>query len=109
MWSPFFGWYASKARMIVVDRAGQASALRKMVAEAKLRFADGRQLVIFPEGTRGEPGVPRDYNPGIAAPYTALAVAVHPVAPNAAVPWHTPVSPRTHRHTFLHDTYYKPP
>src|SRR3546814_691246 len=87
MWSPFFGWYASKARMIVVDRAGQASALRKMVAEAKLRFADGRQLVIFPEGTRGEPGVPGDYKPGIAALYRELEVAVHPVATNAGVHW----------------------
>jgi 1-acyl-sn-glycerol-3-phosphate acyltransferase len=56
MWIPFFGWYAYKGRMIEVDRSAQAAALRKMVADAKNRFADERQLVIFPEGTRGAPG-----------------------------------------------------
>jgi 1-acyl-sn-glycerol-3-phosphate acyltransferase len=87
MWIPFFGWYATKARMIAVDRAGHATALRKMVAEAKVRFADGRQLVIFPEGHRGEPGVAGDYKPGIAALYRELDVPVHPVATNAGVHW----------------------
>jgi 1-acyl-sn-glycerol-3-phosphate acyltransferase len=87
MWIPFFGWYAAKGGMIVVDRAGHATALRKMVVEAKDRFADGRQLVIFPEGTRGEPGVPGDYKPGIAALYRELEVPVHPVATNAGVHW----------------------
>jgi 1-acyl-sn-glycerol-3-phosphate acyltransferase len=87
MWIPFFGWYATKARMIAVDRAGHATALRKMVAEAKVRFAAGRQLVIFPEGHRGEPGVAGDYKPGIAALYRELNVPVHPVATNAGVHW----------------------
>ena len=87
MWIPFFGWYARKARMIVVDRAGHATALRKMVAEAKERFADDRQLLIFPEGTRSAPGVPGDYKPGIAALYRELNVPVHPVATNAGVHW----------------------
>jgi 1-acyl-sn-glycerol-3-phosphate acyltransferase len=87
MWIPFFGWYAAKARMIEVDRAGQAAALRKMIADAKDRFADQRQLVIFPEGHRGEPGVAGDYKPGIAALYRELEVAVHPMATNAGVHW----------------------
>jgi 1-acyl-sn-glycerol-3-phosphate acyltransferase len=87
MWIPFFGWYAMKAQMIAVDRAGQAAALRKMVADAKDRFADERQLVIFPEGHRGEPGVAGDYKPGIAALYRELDVDVYPVATNAGVHW----------------------
>jgi len=87
MWIPFFGWYAQKARMISVDRAGAATALRKMVADAKERFADERQLVIFPEGTRGPPGVPGDYKPGIAALYRELDIEVHPMATNAGVHW----------------------
>jgi 1-acyl-sn-glycerol-3-phosphate acyltransferase len=87
MWIPFLGWYAYKGRMIVVDRSAQAAALRKMVADAKERFADERQLVIFPEGTRGEPGIPGDYKPGIAALYRELDVPVYPVATNAGVHW----------------------
>ena len=87
MWIPLFGWYARKARMIEVDRAGHAAALRKMVAEAGERFADERQLVIFPEGHRGEPGVAGDYKPGIAALYREIDVEVIPVATNAGVHW----------------------
>ncbi len=87
MWIPFLGWYATKGRMIVVDRAGHAQALKKMVREARERFGDERQLVIFPEGTRGAPGVPGDYKPGIAALYRELNVPVYPVATNAGVHW----------------------
>ena len=87
MWIPLFGWYAMKARMISVDRSGHSAALRKMVADAKQRFADNRQLVIFPEGHRGEPGTPGDYKPGIAALYREIDVPVTPVATNCGVHW----------------------
>jgi len=87
MWIPFFGWYAQKARMIVVDREGHAAALKKLVRDAKDRFAHDRQLIIFPEGTRGDPGVAGDYKPGIAALYRELDLPVHPVATNSGVHW----------------------
>lgn len=87
MWIPFLGWYATKADMIVVDRAGHSAALRKLVKDAKARFAEHRQLVIFPEGTRQPPGAEPDYKPGIAALYRELDVPVHPVATNAGVHW----------------------
>ena len=87
MWIPFFGWYAQKGRMISIDRSGHAKTLRKLIVDARERFAAGRQLVIFPEGTRGEPGVPGDYKPGIAALYRELDVPVHPVATNAGIHW----------------------
>jgi len=87
LWIPIFGWYARKAGMIIIDRGGHSTALRRMVAEAKLRFAEDRQLVIFPEGTRGDPGRRGDYKPGIAALYRELDVPVHPVATNAGVHW----------------------
>jgi 1-acyl-sn-glycerol-3-phosphate acyltransferase len=87
VWIPFLAWYGLKLGCIVVDRAAHATALRKMVADAKLRFQDKRQLVIFPEGSRGEPGVAGDYKPGIAALYRDLDVPVHPVATNSGVHW----------------------
>jgi 1-acyl-sn-glycerol-3-phosphate acyltransferase len=86
-WIPFLGWYANKADMIFVDRAGHATALRKMVADAKARLVAGRQLVIFPEGTRTEPGTPGDYKPGIAALYRELDLPCHPMATNSGVHW----------------------
>jgi 1-acyl-sn-glycerol-3-phosphate acyltransferase len=84
---PFFGWYAIKAGMVRVDRAGHAAALKKLVKDAKDRFRDDRQLIIFPEGTRGEPGQTGDYKPGIAALYRELDLWVHPVATNSGVCW----------------------
>lgn len=87
MWIPFFGWYAKKSRMIVVDREGHAAALKQLVRDAKDRFQDGRQLLIFPEGTRGTPGVKGDYKPGVAALYREIDVPVHPVATNSGVHW----------------------
>ncbi len=87
MWIPFFGWYAQKADMIVVDRQAHSAALKKMVRDAKARLAEPRQLLIFPEGTRGPPGVKGEYKPGIAALYRELNLPVHPVATNSGVHW----------------------
>lgn len=86
-WIPWFGWYAAKVGTISVDRSAGASALKKMVAEAKALFPKGRQVVIFPEGHRGVPGVAGDYKPGVAALYRELDVPVHPVATNSGVHW----------------------
>ena len=86
-WIPWFGWYAAKVGTIDIDRGAGASALKQMVREAKAMFAMGRQVVIFPEGHRGEPGVAGDYKPGVAALYRELDVPVHPVATNSGVHW----------------------
>lgn len=86
-WIPWFGWYAAKVGTIDIDRGAGASALKQMVREAKALFAKGRQVVIFPEGHRGEPGVAGDYKPGVAALYRELDVPVCPVATNSGVHW----------------------
>ena len=87
MWIPWFSWYARRAGMIGVDRNAGATALKKLVKDSKDRFARGQQVVIFPEGTRGEAGVAGDYKPGIAALYREIDVAVVPVATNSGVHW----------------------
>lgn len=87
MWIPWFGWYARKVGTIVIDRSGGANTLRQMVREARELFEDGRQVVIFPEGTRGEPGVKGIYQPGVAGLYRELDVPVHPVATNSGLHW----------------------
>jgi len=87
MWIPFLGWYSLKTKMIVIDREGHATALRKLVKDGLERFAEKRQLVIFPEGTRGKPGVAGDYKPGIAALYREFGVPCVPVATNSGVHW----------------------
>jgi 1-acyl-sn-glycerol-3-phosphate acyltransferase len=84
---PVFGWFIQKVGMIAVDRAGKAAALKKMVRDANDRFAQGRQIIIFPEGTRVAPGEHKPYQPGIAALYGQLNVPVVPVALNSGLYW----------------------
>lgn len=87
LWIPFVGWYALKVRMISVDRAAAAKALRAMVAHARQRLEYGRSIVIFPEGTRHSPGNSPDYKSGIAALYTRLDRPCVPVAVNSGLFW----------------------
>lgn len=84
---PVYGWLMKKAAMVPVDRTDGARALRTMVRTARDRLADGRHIVIFPEGTRTAPGTHRAYHPGVAALYTQLGVPVVPVALNSGVYW----------------------
>jgi 1-acyl-sn-glycerol-3-phosphate acyltransferase len=84
---PLFGWHGLKADMIVVDRDGHSAALKKLVRDAKDRMKGARQIVIFPEGTRGDVGQPGDYKPGIAALYRELDMPVTPLALNCGGHW----------------------
>ncbi|MDX1424944.1 MAG: lysophospholipid acyltransferase family protein [Kiloniellales bacterium] len=84
---PVYGWLMSKAAMVPVDRAAGAKALRDMVRAARARIAEGRNIVIFPEGTRTAPGQRRRYHPGVAALYSQLSLPVVPVALNSGLYW----------------------
>jgi len=84
---PFFGWFAWKTKMIAVDRAAHAKALKDMVRQTRARLAEGRQILIFPEGTRTTPGEPADYKPGVAAIYRDVEAPCWPIATNSGVHW----------------------
>jgi len=84
---PFFGWYAMKLENIKVDRSAGAKALRNMLKQAKTRAAEGRQIVIFPQGTRLSPGEPDTYKPGVAGLYGAMKAPCVPVALNSGLFW----------------------
>jgi 1-acyl-sn-glycerol-3-phosphate acyltransferase len=84
---PVYGWFASKTEMIAIDREGGAKTLRAMVQAARSALDDGRQIVIFPEGTRKAPGDPPDYQPGVAGLYRDLGVSCTPMATNSGQVW----------------------
>jgi 1-acyl-sn-glycerol-3-phosphate acyltransferase len=86
-WIPFHGWFSHKFKMIPVDRDKGPSALRRMLVEAKTRAAAGREIIIFPEGTRRAPGAPPDYKTGVFLLYEALGVPCVPVALNSGLFW----------------------
>ncbi len=87
MYMPAFGWYAWRTKMVAVRREDAAKALRAMARDCSARIAEGRQIVIFPEGTRSEPGVDPDYKPGVAALYRDLKQPCHLLATNSGQFW----------------------
>lgn len=88
LWYPALGWYALKTRMIPIDRGGTSKTLKKMLREAKIRTDQGRQVLIYPEGTRQPAGATLDYkSAGITALYSHLGVPVLPLATNSGLCW----------------------
>ncbi len=88
-WIPFFGWYLWKARMIPVNRGAGAKTLTKMteIARRRIRDGEGRQLIIFPEGTRRPVGAEPRYKFGVAQVYVDCEVPCVPVALNSGLFW----------------------
>src|SRR5262249_44128674 len=84
---PFYGWYGRKMEMIPIDRSAGGSAIRRMHAAASRAVAHDRPIVIFPEGTRKQPGDRPDYKPGVAGLYLQLDVPCVPVAHNSGLFW----------------------
>jgi 1-acyl-sn-glycerol-3-phosphate acyltransferase len=88
-WIPVFGWLTIKAGMIPVRR-GRSGALAELKRSAA-RVRRGRQVIIFPEGTRRAPGAEPAYRLGVAHLYESLEVPCIPVALNSGLFW-----PRRH-------------
>ncbi|WP_243370381.1 lysophospholipid acyltransferase family protein [Microvirga solisilvae] len=87
MWIPFFGWYLRKADCVPVNRKAGSSALVQMTAKAKDEAQHGRQIIIFPEGTRRPPGAPAAYKYGVAHLYQNLGFPCIPVGLNSGLYW----------------------
>ena len=87
LWIPFFGWCAAKAEMIPVDRGRRSQALAAMTERAREETAKGREIIIFPEGTRRAPGAEPKYKFGVAFLYTELGIPCVPVALNSGLFW----------------------
>lgn len=84
---PLYGWYALKGGMVSIDRGSGPNAIRKLVRQGREVAAQGRPIVIFPEGSRMAPGAPPAYKPGAAALYTQLDIPCVPVALNSGLFW----------------------
>lgn len=85
--APVFGWYAVTTGHIPIDREANATALRSLMKTARVRRDQGRQIFIFPEGTRTAPHAPPDYKPGVAALYRDLGVPCTPIALDTGKVW----------------------
>ncbi len=88
MWIPIFGWFTIKGGMVPIDRKAGSAALAAMNARAREEVRErGRQIIIFPEGTRRAPGAEPAYKYGMAHLYASLGVPILPVALNSGLYW----------------------
>jgi 1-acyl-sn-glycerol-3-phosphate acyltransferase len=86
-WIPIFGWFTIKGRMVPVQRGAGSQTLTNMIERARIELSRGRQLVIFPEGTRRAPGAEPRYKYGVAQLYAAEGVPCIPIALNSGLFW----------------------
>ncbi len=84
---PLFGWLIWKANQIPVDRGKKGEALASITGGARKAAALGRQVMIFPEGTRRAVEAPPDYKYGVTHLYTELGIPCQPVALNSGMFW----------------------
>lgn len=84
---PLIGWYLSRGGMVAIDRSKGTRAMSLMNAAALEAIRGGRQLIIFPEGTRRPVGADPAYKQGLSHLYVALKVPCLPVALNTGLFW----------------------
>lgn len=82
---PFWGGAARGYGAIIVNREASAQAMRSMMKAGKAAVAEGRSILIFPEGTRVEPGTTPPLKPGMAGLYRMLGLPVVPIAMDSGV------------------------
>ena len=86
-WIPLFGWYLKKQRMVPVDRSARGKVMAAVMERTKDEMRSGRQLIIYPEGTRRPPGAAPEYKYGIARLYRDLGVPVVPIVMHPGLFW----------------------
>jgi 1-acyl-sn-glycerol-3-phosphate acyltransferase len=84
---PLFGWLTRRYGVIPVDRAAGAKALRAMMEHGRELAAEGRAVIIYPEGTRVSPGSAPPLRSGFAGLYRSLGLPVVPVAVDSGRLW----------------------
>lgn len=84
---PLFGWYLKGAEQIAIDRSQGGPALAQVVAQSRVLLAEGRQVFIFPEGTRRPVGAEPRYKFGVAQIYAETGAPCLPIALNSGLFW----------------------
>jgi len=84
---PIWGPYLKSTGMIPIDRGAGRRAVGPMMEASEKAKAEGRPIVIFPQGTRIPVGVKRSYKAGVAALYHQLALPILPLALNSGLFW----------------------
>lgn len=84
---PLYGRFCEKSGMIPIDRDAGPKSMRELLKRTKSAIEQQRSVIIFPEGSRSEPGSHHSYQPGIFGIYKVLKKPVVPVALNTGLYW----------------------
>jgi 1-acyl-sn-glycerol-3-phosphate acyltransferase len=84
---PIWGRYLKQTGMIPIDRGAGAKAVGGMLEASAKAKAEGRPIVIFPQGTRVAAGATRAYKAGVVALYNELKLPIVPLALDSGLFW----------------------
>ncbi|MEI4262175.1 lysophospholipid acyltransferase family protein [Roseovarius sp. D0-M9] len=84
---PVLSWYLRHSPMIIIDRETGSAAFKMMLKQGRAALAEGRPLLLFPQGSRMLPGEPIRFRRGIELLYTQLGTPVLPVVVNSGDFW----------------------
>jgi 1-acyl-sn-glycerol-3-phosphate acyltransferase len=84
---PFFGWALRLLHPIAIDRSRKGRSLQQLLEQGKVNLNNGYSVLVFPEGTRVNPGVEKKYSAGGAELAIGAGKLILPVAHNAGLYW----------------------
>jgi|TARA_B110000503_G_scaffold31186_1_gene50353 1-acyl-sn-glycerol-3-phosphate acyltransferase len=86
-WIPFFGWALYFMHPIAINRSNPREALKQILSQGLQRLASGKNVLIYPEGTRLPLGEIGRYGRSGAALAIAAGVQIIPISHNAGYCW----------------------
>lgn len=87
MWIPVLGFALLVMRVIPINRKGRRSAINQVIAKGSERLQQGINVMIYPEGTRVEPGRNGRFGRSGSFLATSAGVPIVPIAHNAGDFW----------------------
>jgi 1-acyl-sn-glycerol-3-phosphate acyltransferase len=84
---PVWGRYGRAMGLVPIDRSKGKEAMNLMVESARQAVSQGRNIVVFPQGTRVPVGADQPYKFGAIKLYEELHIPMVPVALNAGLFW----------------------
>ncbi|MCP5169473.1 MAG: 1-acyl-sn-glycerol-3-phosphate acyltransferase [Hahellaceae bacterium] len=84
---PFFGWCFSLLAPIAIDRSKKREAMAQIISQGQERLEDNIWVLIFPEGTRVNPGERKPFSKGAARLSVTTGKPILPVAHNSGDHW----------------------
>jgi 1-acyl-sn-glycerol-3-phosphate acyltransferase len=87
---PLWGAFLAKSDPIAIDRGQTKRSIMQLLGGAKRVQAQGRPLIVFPQGTRVKPAATTDkypYRSGAARMQEATGMVIVPMALNSGCFW----------------------